>query len=58
MNVEERNKTKELLKEAKQKNETQTEQEMRKFYWRVIDLDIKKWYYSKAKGQQLQETWI
>ena len=58
MNVDERNKTKELLKEAKQKNDTRTVQEATKFYWRVIDLEIKKWYYSKAKKEQLREVWI
>ena len=44
MNLEEREKEKQLRSEARQKNEQRSESEMRKFYWRVLDMRLRKWY--------------
>ena len=33
-----------LIKKAKEKNEMRMEEEKHKFYWRVLDLKVKKWY--------------
>jgi len=44
MNEEERANINELLQEAKQKNETRTEEEKKIFYWRVRDQRMIKWY--------------
>jgi len=44
MNEEERANMNELLQEAKQKNETRTEEEKKMFYWKVRDQRMIKWY--------------
>ena len=44
MNLEERDKEKQLRSEARQKNEQLSETEKRKFYWRVLDMRLRKWY--------------
>ena len=36
-----------LLKEVKEKNEMKTEVEKQKFYWKVLELQVKKWYIQK-----------
>ncbi len=48
INEQDRAKIKELLNEAKEKkNATRTETE--EFYWRVIDMKIRKWYVRVAE---------
>ncbi|MPC36423.1 hypothetical protein E2C01_029880 [Portunus trituberculatus] len=48
MNLEEREKEKVLRIEAKEKNERKTEIE-KNFYWRVLDMSLKKWYLRKKE---------
>ena len=50
MNEEERNKTSELWKQAKEKNESRSEEEKKKFYWRVRDMKLIKWMIGKIEG--------
>ena len=47
MNEEERQKINELIKEAKEKNENRTEEEKKKFYWKVKDERLRRWYLTK-----------
>ena len=49
MSQEEREKERELRTEAREKNEERTEIERKKFYWRVIDLRLKRWYYREGE---------
>lgn len=42
--VEERNTIRDLKNQAKEKNEARSEEEKNKFFWRVIDMDLRKWY--------------
>lgn len=42
--MEERNTIKDLKAQANEKNETRTEEEKKKFFWRVIDMELRKWY--------------
>ena len=49
MNEEERQKINELIKEAKEKNENRTEEEKKKFYWKVKDERLRKWYLTKRE---------
>ena len=55
-NLEEREREKELRNEAKEKNEKRTETEMREYYWRVLDIRLRKWYIrqreKKTRGTQ------
>ena len=44
MNEEEREKKNELRKIARERNETRSEEERQVFYWRVIDMRLRKWY--------------
>ena len=44
MNMKEREKERDLRDEAKEKNERRTETEKKKFYWRVLDKKLRKWY--------------
>lgn len=44
MNLEEREKEKKLRNEAREKNERRTESERKEFYWRVMDMRLRKWY--------------
>ena len=37
-------KNKELVAEAKAKNEERTPDEVNKFFWKVIDIRIRKWW--------------
>lgn len=41
--LEERNTLKDLIRQAKERNEARTEEE-KKFFWRVMDTDLRKWY--------------
>lgn len=47
MNLEERETQKGLVLEAKEKNEQRTEEEKKKFYWKVRDLRLRKNYYRR-----------
>ena len=47
LDIEEREIQRNLVIEAKQKNEQRTEEEKKKFYWRVRDLRMKKYFYRK-----------
>ncbi|MPC53322.1 hypothetical protein E2C01_047211 [Portunus trituberculatus] len=49
MNLDEREKEKMPRNEAKEKNKKRTEIEKKKFYWRVLDMRLKKWYLQKKK---------
>ncbi len=42
--VEERNMIRDLKKQANGKNEARSEEEKKKFFWRVMDMDLRKWY--------------
>ena len=42
--MEEREKERDLRDEAKEKNERRTETGKKKFYWRVLDMKLRKWY--------------
>lgn len=52
MSQEEREKERELRNEAKVKNERRTETEKKKFYWRVLDMKLRKWYIREGEGVQ------
>ena len=58
MNLEEREKERTLRKEAKEKNEKRTEIEKKKFYWRILDMKLRKWYLreEKEKARGIQQT--
>ena len=47
LDEEERIKQRELVGEAKEKNDSRTEEEKKKFYWKVVDLRIRKKYYKQ-----------
>ena len=47
LDEEERVKQRELIGEAKEKNDSRTEEERKKFYWKVVDLKIRRKYYKK-----------
>ncbi|MPC08236.1 hypothetical protein E2C01_000814 [Portunus trituberculatus] len=49
MNLEEKEKEKVLRSEAKEKNKKRTEIEKKEFYWRVLDMRLKKWYLRKKE---------
>ncbi|MPC82065.1 hypothetical protein E2C01_076710 [Portunus trituberculatus] len=49
MNLEGREKEKVLRNKAKEKNEKRTEIEKKIFYWRLLDMRLKKWYLRKKK---------
>ncbi|MPC24646.1 hypothetical protein E2C01_017732 [Portunus trituberculatus] len=50
MNLEEREKEKVLRSEAKERNEKRTEIKKKNFYWRVLDMRLKKWYLWKKEN--------
>ena len=45
LDEKERETLKGLVAEAKEKNELRTEEEKKKFYWKVLDLKLRKRYY-------------
>ena len=47
LDEEERSLRRELVHEANAKNDDRTEEERKQFYWKVIDLRVRKWYYRK-----------
>ena len=51
MSEDERMKERELRKDANEKNEKRTENEKKTFYWRVLDMGLRKWYI-KRQGQR------
>lgn len=51
MNNEERERTRELVKEAKEKNSLRSETEKEKFRWRVMDMKLRKWYIERKEGE-------
>ena len=56
MNEEERKQEKDLREEAKEKNQRRTENEEKEFYWRVMDMRLRKWYIRErgaVGGRQL-----
>ncbi len=57
MNLEEREREKELRHEAKEKNERRTETEKEEFYWKIVDGKLRKWYNRERKeeAQEIQE---
>ncbi|MPC80126.1 hypothetical protein E2C01_074694 [Portunus trituberculatus] len=55
MNLEESEKEKVLRSEAKEKNGKRTEIEKKNFYWRVLDMRLKKWYLRK-KEEVMEEA--
>ncbi len=54
MNGEERKKLNELRSEAKERNEQRTQEEKELFFWRVMDLRLRKWYMRRVKGAEAQ----
>ncbi|MPC38836.1 hypothetical protein E2C01_032352 [Portunus trituberculatus] len=54
MNLEEREKEK-VLSEAKENNKKRTEIEKKNFYWRVLNMRLKKWYLRK-KEEVMEEA--
>ncbi len=61
MNEEERKKLNELRSEAKERNEQRTQEERELFFWRVMDLRLRKWYVRSegCRGTTVREggTW-
>ena len=55
MNLEEREKERELRNEAREKNEMRTETEKEKFFWRVLDMKLRKWFI-KGRREVIEET--
>ena len=49
MNQEEREKERRLRNEAREKNEKRTETEKKKFFWRVLDMRLRKWYIREGE---------
>ena len=49
VNEEERSKINELIKEAKKKNENRSEEEIKRFYWKVKDERLRRWYLTKKE---------
>ena len=52
LNLEEREKERNLRSEAKEKNEQRTETEKKIFFWRVMDMRLRKWYL-KEKTEEV-----
>ena len=58
MNLEERQKEKDLRQEAKGKNLRRTETEKKTFYWRVLDMRLRRWFTREKEeeaGEQQQQ---
>ncbi|MPC76398.1 hypothetical protein E2C01_070808 [Portunus trituberculatus] len=52
MNLEKREKEKVLRNEAKEKNEKRMEIKKNNFYWRVLNMKLKKWYLKKKEAME------
>ena len=51
MNLEERQKEKDLRQEAKEKNLQSTETKKKKFYWRVLDMRLRRWFVQEKEEE-------
>lgn len=51
MNREEREAEQELRQEAKEKNEARSEMEKKRFYWKVIDMKLRRWYLKREEAE-------
>ncbi|MPC62606.1 hypothetical protein E2C01_056693 [Portunus trituberculatus] len=49
MNLEEKEKEKVLRSEAKEKKTRKGQIEKKNFYWRILDMKLKKWYVRKKE---------
>ena len=49
LNIEEREKLGELLQIAREQNENRSEEDKLNFFWRVKDMQIKKWFIKQAE---------
>ena len=49
LNKEERENLKIMLQEARNKNESRSEEEKESFFWKVKDMKIKKWFFNKKE---------
>lgn len=52
LNEEERKLLSELWREAKEKNLNRTETEKTKYYWRVVDMKLRKWYRREEEEEK------
>jgi hypothetical protein len=52
MSEEERAKTKALIEEAKEQNDNRTEEEKGVFFYRVVDMKIRKWYIKREEKEE------
>ena len=52
--MEERQKERELRQEAKEKNLRRTETEKKTFYWRVLDMRLRRWF-TREKEEEAEE---
>ncbi len=48
MNEKERSKLKELRVEVQSKNEERTQEQARRFIWKVVDIKVRKWWHKDA----------
>ena len=53
MNREEREAEQGLRQEAKEKNEARSEMEKKRFYWKVIDMKLRKWYLKREEAEAM-----
>ena len=53
--MEEREKERELRNEAREKNKMRTETEKEKFFWRVLDMKLRKWFI-KGRREVMEGT--
>ena len=53
MNKEEREAERELKQVASEKNEERTEMEKKRFYWKVIDMKLRKWYLKREEAEAM-----
>ena len=51
MNREEREAEQGLRQEAKEKNDARSEMEKKRFYWKVIDMKLRKWYLKREEAE-------
>ena len=56
LNEEERAKLSQLWETAKEKNLTRTAEEEVKFYWKVKDMKLRKWYIRKENMREVRIT--
>ena len=52
MNEVERKKFKELKEEARTKNEERTQEQANRFVWRVVDLQLRRWYFKNTRAEE------